>query len=143
MNDIGFFLMTFGIMLYPMVLLAVVVLALTAVAACRLAAGRADETVRSGIDAILFWGVVAALLGFLGQWVGLFKIARILIEEAPRVGLNPQAVGVGFAESLRTSIFGVSVLVLAGVAWFVLYSRWRRVTGKSWLSRGEPSADGT
>jgi hypothetical protein len=127
MNEVAFFLMTFGIMLFPMTLLTVVVLIQTAVAAGRLLAGRTDQKVRSGIDAILFWGAVTALLGFLGQWAGLHKMTQILIHEAPRVGVNPQAVGVAFAESLRTAIFGVGVLLYAAVAWFVLHTLWQHL----------------
>ena len=49
------------------------------------------------------------------------------VEVAMRLGVNPRAVGIGFAESLRTSILGVGVLLFAAVAWYVLHSWWRRL----------------
>ena len=114
-----------GVMLWPMLVLAIVVLVLIVVNTIRLAQGRAGPQVRSSINAILFWGVVTTVLGFTGQWMGLYKGALAIFEFAPRLGINPRAVGVGFAESLRTSILGVAVLLVAGVSWFAL-SAWRR-----------------
>lgn len=114
-----------GVMLWPMLVLAVVVLVLIAANTVRLALGRADSRVRSSINAILFWGAVTSVLGFIGQWMGLFKAVKMIFEVAPRLGINPRAVGIGFAESLRTSILGVTVLLVAGVSWFLL-GAWRR-----------------
>ena len=114
-----------GVMLWPMLVLAVVVLVLIVANTVRLIRGRADPGVRSSINAILFWGVVTSVLGFTGQWMGLFKAVKVIFDVAPRLGINPRAVGIGFAESLRTSILGVTVLLVAGVSWFLL-SAWRR-----------------
>jgi len=114
-----------GVMLWPMLVLAVVVLVLIAANTVRIIRGRADARVRSSINAILFWGVVTSVLGFTGQWMGLFKAVKVIFDVAPRLGINPRAVGIGFAESLRTSILGVTVLLVAGVSWFLL-SAWRR-----------------
>ena len=105
-----------------------IIAALTVAATVRVLSGRADQKVRSGIDAILFWGVATSLLGFLGQWMGLYKASSVLIEKAPSVGISPVAVGIGFAESLRTSILGVFVLLFAVIAWFVLQARFRQLS---------------
>jgi len=115
-----------GVMLWPMLVLAVVVLVLIFVNTIRLARGRDTLRVRSSINAILFWGVVTAILGFIGQWIGLYKGVGAIFEVAPRLGINPRAVGIGFAESLRTSILGVTVLLVAGVSWFGLRAWWWR-----------------
>jgi hypothetical protein len=118
-----------GIMLWPMLVLAVVVLVLIVVNTVRLARGRPVAHVQSSINAVLFWGVVTTILGFIGQWMGLYKVVGVVFEVAPRLGINPRAVGIGFAESLRTSIFGVAILLVAGVSWFLL-SAWRRHTAE-------------
>jgi len=116
-----------GVMLWPMLVLALVVMVLIVVNTIRLARGRHDPRVRSSINAILFWGVVTAVLGITGQWIGLYKVAGVIFEVAPRLGINPAAVGIGFAESLRTSILGVAILLVAGVSWFLLGAWWRRI----------------
>jgi hypothetical protein len=128
-----------GVMLWPMLVLAIVLLVLIVVSAFRLARGRCDLGARSSIDGILFWGVVTAILGFTGQWMGLNKVVQVLFEVAPRLGISPRAVGIGFAESLRTSIFGIAVLIVAGVSWFLLRAWWRRVAergGNAMMSTG-------
>jgi len=119
------FIASCGVMLWPILVLAIVVLVLMVVNTVRLARGRAGPQVQSSINAILFWGVVTTILGFIGQWLGLYKAVQVIFEFAPRLGINPRAVGIGFAESLRTAIFGVTVLLVAGVSWFAL-SAWRR-----------------
>ena len=115
-----------GVMLWPMLVLAAVVLVLIVVNTVRLAQGTSDLRTRSSIDGILFWGAVTAILGFTGQWMGLYKVVGVIFEVAPRIGISPRAVGIGFAESLRTSIFGVAVLLVAGVSWFAISAWWRR-----------------
>jgi hypothetical protein len=103
-----------------------VVVVLIVINTVRLVLDRTDLRARSSINGILFWGVVTAVLGFTGQWVGLYKVVEVVFEVAPRLGISPRAVGIGFAESLRTSIFGVAVLIVAGVSWFLLRAWWRR-----------------
>lgn len=119
--------MSCGPMLWPMMVLTAVVLVMSLVSALRLLRGRAGPRVRSSINAILFWGVVTAVLGLLGQWMGLYKGTQVILRDGPRLGINPQAVGLGFAEALRTSILGVTVLIVSGVAWFLLQAWWRRL----------------
>lgn len=120
------FIASCGVMLWPILVLAIVVLVLIVVNTVRLARGRSGPHVQSSINAILFWGVVTTILGFIGQWMGLYKAVQWIFEFAPRLGINPRAVGIGFAESLRTAILGVTVLLVAGVSWFLLRAWWRR-----------------
>lgn len=142
MNEIARFLMSFGIMLFPMLLLTAVVGLLTLVSTVRLLLGHSGLSVRSGIDAVLFWGVVTSLLGFLGQWAGLYKGTQVLLLEAPKVGVNPRAVGIGFAESLRTSILGMAVLLVAAVVWFGLHAWWRHLAERSQRAAAVPVQPG-
>jgi len=125
--------MSCGPMLWPMVVLTAVVLAMTLVCALRLLRGQVGQRDRSSINAVLFWGVVTAVLGVLGQWMGLYKVTQVILRDGPRLGINPRAVGMGFAEALRTSILGVAILILSGVAWFLLQAWWRRLA-----ERGAP-----
>lgn len=72
---------------------------------------------RQSVDAVLFWGGVAAVLGFLGQWIGIHKMTRIVAE---RGIVSPSAVAYGISESLLTPIAGMTVLVAAALLWFFL-----------------------
>ncbi len=78
-----------------------------------------DSPIRrlQSIDAVLFWGFVAAVLGFLGQWIGIHKLSVVVAE----LGIiSPQAVAYGISESLLTPITGMAVLVYAAFVWFLL-----------------------
>ncbi len=72
---------------------------------------------RQSIDAVLFWGGVAAVLGFLGQWMGINKLTQAVVEQGI---VNPQAVVYGISESLLTPVAGMAVLVASAFLWFFL-----------------------
>jgi len=57
------------------------------------------------------------VLGFLGQWIGIHRLSRVVAEEGI---VNPQLVAYGLSESLLTPIAGMIVLVIAGSIWFLL-----------------------
>jgi len=67
--------------------------------------------------ALLFWGFVAAVLGFLGQCAALYRIMSTVVG-AP--ALSPEIVAEGFAASFVTTIWGVGLLLAAGLAWLLL-----------------------
>jgi hypothetical protein len=99
--------------------LALVVLTLALVNTVRLAIRDPERVVglTRSIDAILFWGSLTAIFGFLGQWNGLYKAANALMD----YGLaNPKLIVLGFGESLGTSVFGLFALVVAAFLWFGL-----------------------
>ena len=82
-------------------------------------------SVEAGINAILFWGVVALLLGYLGQYSGMYR-SLIVISQAGVI--NPALVALGIAESITTTIFGLMILVVSSIAWFFLRGRYRKLT---------------
>ena len=99
--------------------LALVILTLTAINVFRLAldGGRRAAAARTSIDAILFWGCLTAVLGFLGQWIGLHRVSKVVID---RGIVGPQMVVLGLGESLNTTVFGMFTLVGAAFLWFGL-----------------------
>ncbi len=100
-------------------LLALVILVLTLVSAIRLGlpSSRTSPGLRKSIDAILFWGCLTAIFGFLGQWVGLNKAANAVAQAG---AVNPPLVILGIGESLGTTVFGMFTLVVAAFLWFGL-----------------------
>lgn len=113
------FLSEAGPLIWPIILLALVIGGLVLWNVLCLLFRRAASRVRrrQSIDAILFWGVVAAVLGFLGQWMGIHNLSRAVAE----LGIvSPQAVAYGISESLLTPIAGMAVLVGAAFLWFFL-----------------------
>jgi hypothetical protein len=107
--------------------LALVILILTVVNLVRLTLHRGDRSsrLRTSIDAILFWGCLTAIFGFLGQWNGLNRAAHAV---AVAGAVNPQNVILGIGESLGTTVFGMFTLVAAAFVWFGLRVAWHRRT---------------
>jgi hypothetical protein len=111
-------------------LLAVVVLLLSVKWAFKLFFSRGGEPDRGarGVDAILFWGCVSAVLGFLGQFTGAY-ISLSVIRKAGL--LNPALLAEGIAVSLITTIFGLAILFFSVLVWFGLRYRLNRLAVRS------------
>lgn len=113
------FLMEAGPVIIPLLVLAAVINVLVLWnGLCLISEGAATpHRRRHSIDSILFWGSVAAVLGFLGQWLGIAKVSRFVAE---RGIVNPQAVTYGLSESLLTPVSGMVIFILAAFCWFFL-----------------------
>lgn len=113
------FLEEAGPVIFPLMLLAAVVLLLTLWNALVLMVkgGAAAARRRHSIDSILFWGSVAAVLGFLGQWIGITKMVVVVAE---RGIVSPSLVVLGLSEALLTTVTGMIVFTVSGFLWFSL-----------------------
>lgn len=113
-----------------LIVLAIVIAVLSIRKIVDLFAGKDLSTARleQGLHAILFWGIMSAMLGFIGQASGLYN-ALSAISRAKQI--SPNIVAGGFAESLTTTIFGLTVLLVSAVVWFVLFLRFKRMTASS------------
>jgi len=75
-----------------------------------------------GLHAILFWGIVAAVLGLLGSFTGIYNAMSVIVRAS---AISPRMVMLGFQESLTTTLFGLVLLLASSIAWFFLYRRFR------------------
>ncbi len=113
------FLKTGGPFAWAIVLIAAVNLGLAARLAVALAAGRAGDCRR--LDALLFWGAVAALLGLLGQALGIYNAMGAIMRATD---ISPPLIARGFLGSFTTTLLGLGALAASGLAWSVLRG-WR------------------
>ena len=112
------FIQEAGPLILPVILLLVVIATLSIRNAVALIGSKGAAANRRGsIDAILFWGSVAALLGFLGQWLGIMKMITVIHEHGI---VSPNMVVLGLSESLQTPLGGMVVFVISGFVWFFL-----------------------
>lgn len=74
----------------------------------------------SGLNAIIFWGAISALIGFLGHFMGVFY-AMEAISEANDI--SPAIVAMGYGVSLITILSGLTVFLISSIIWFVF--RWQ------------------
>lgn len=115
-----------GPYMHLLALLAIVVLVLSVKKAVELSGEGARDRERAvrGVDAILFWGGISAVVGLLGQFSGAY-LSLMIIRSAPMV--DPYLVAEGIAVSLLSTIFGMAILAVAALAWFALRSRLDRL----------------
>lgn len=74
-----------------------------------------------GLNAILFWGAISALLGFLFHYLGFFQAIQS-IANAPR-NPSPSIVAWGYAVSISKIIWGLLNFIFSLFVWYLL--RWR------------------
>ena len=111
-------LMEAGPLIWPVILLVFVIFGLVVKNAVALIGKRGEPTSRrQSIDAVLFWGSVAAVIGFLGQWLGVMRLITVIFE---RGVVSPNMVVYGLSESLLTPVAGMFVLVISAFLWFFL-----------------------
>lgn len=107
-----------GIMMWLVLGAGLVGLALAVDAGRRLAAGSPEPAeLRAEIDAVLFWGGFASVLGLIGTLVGVGQMARY-VERAGQVSASLAWSGLRVA--LITTVFGLVVLAVCLLAWFAL-----------------------
>lgn len=113
-----------GPMMFPITLIAMAIGVLSLLFAYRLTTGRMPSG-RAGevrLQALPFWGVMALLLGLLGQSLGHFKSLSAMIAAET---INPRAVLMGLRECFITTMAGLVVCIAALLAWSVLRT-WHR-----------------
>lgn len=108
---------------WPLLIMTIVNLVLAGRATLALAGGqRTGEALEPGLQAILFWGVVGGVTGFLGQYHGMYNALRAIRDAT---AIDPRVVAMGLAESFGTVLWGLLLFILSALAWFGL-SGWNR-----------------
>lgn len=119
------FFLSCGIWAWPILVMAIAILVLAVRKSVELYGSAAGGPgLDRGLHAILFWGAMSAVTGVLGQASGIYNAMRA-ISRADAV--SPPIVAMGIAESFTSTIFGLTVFILAAIIWFVLYTRYRRL----------------
>jgi len=78
----------------------------------------------STVNAILFWGCISALLGFLGQITGIYIALNIISQAAD---ISPQIVLMGLKVSFNSTLLGPWVLLFSSIIWFVLKGKYKKI----------------
>jgi len=101
---------------YVLTLLALVVLFVTLRATRSLMTSTppSPSVVREQQNALLFWGSVAAMIGFLGQCTGSYLALTAILEASE---ISPSVVAEGFVTSFVPTLFGLAILAFSVAAW--------------------------
>jgi biopolymer transport protein ExbB/TolQ len=113
---------------YLMIIISIVIAALAIKKATDLFRGgdRSAAELESGLHAILFWGVISAVLGVLGQISGIYNALNAIYRASE---IDPRIVFMGFAESFTTTLYGLTTMLISAVIWFALFMRYRKLVG--------------
>lgn len=77
-----------------------------------------------GLHSIIFWGAVSAVLGVLAQVTGIYNALNAIIRAKE---ISPNVIARGFAESFTTTMFGLTVLIISAIVWYLYLSRFRKL----------------
>ena len=113
-----------GYMMYPLTFTCIVIFALASYSTVQLfrPSAWADLRTKAFVDAILFWGGFASIIGVLGTLIGVVVTAQY-VESAG--GVSTAHAWGAIKASLLTSSFGVLILAGSALGWFALQLRWR------------------
>lgn len=120
-----------GVSMWPVLVAGLIAVGLAVDAWRRLApdalATGAAGRVRGRIDAVLFWGVFAVLVGLIGTLVGVGVLARAVARagEAGRE-LSSAVIWDGLGVTLPPLLLGLAVLLVAMGLWFGLRTLFRK-----------------
>jgi predicted membrane protein len=114
----GFF-REMGFYAWPLMLIAAAVIVLAVHAAIRLQKARPQDAapIEHTVNAVLFWGCVAAVVGVLGQFHGIYQALKVIsMAEA----VSPPIIWGGLAVSFSSTLTGLSILLVAALLWAAL-----------------------
>jgi len=80
-------------------------------------------SLKSGLNAIAFWGGISMILGFLWHFWGILLAMRAI---AAANDVSPSIVAGGLAVSLVPIIFGILIFLFSGIAWLILKWQYNR-----------------
>jgi len=114
-----------GIGMWLFLLIGIVILVLSVRKAMQLFGGGGADKIQleSGLNAILFWGVICAVLGYFFHYLGLYN-AFTAISRAQEI--SPAVVALGYRESLITILTGLFIFVLSALVWLILRAQLKR-----------------
>lgn len=116
------FFMMGGFMMWILLLLAILIVGLSIKKLIELFGKNETNPalLERGINAIIFWGAISAILGFFAHFIGIYEAMQAIMKAND---ISPAIVSMGYAMSLITIISGLFIFMVSAVTWFFL--RWR------------------
>ena len=120
-----------GAFMWPLLLLAITVISLSVKKSLELYGTKEQNLARLevGLNAIIFWGGISVIVGFLGSFIGIYLAASYVPSSA-----EPISTGIvwgGIRVALITTIFGLIIFTYSSIAWFILRNRFIKLIGKT------------
>jgi biopolymer transport protein ExbB/TolQ len=116
-----------GPFMWLLLITAITVLVLFIKKAIELYSTKEQDTARlkNGINTIIFWGGISAVLGFFAHFLGIYN-AMMVISRASEI--SPAVIAEGYAVSLTTILFGLTIFIFSAIFWFILNWRYKKLS---------------
>ena len=111
-----------GPLMWPLVIFSIIIIALSVKKAIELFGKKGINKIKleSGINAILFWGALSVVFGFLGHYLGVYHAMNAIAHARD---ISPGIVAMGYGISLITILSGLTIFIVSALLWF--FFRWR------------------
>ena len=121
------FFMEGGMMMWFLLILAILIIVLSVRKAIQLS-GKQElpkSVLETGINAIIFWGALAAIIGFFSHYLGVYYAMQAISRAND---ISPAIVAYGYSMSLITILSGLMIFLISFVLWFVFRWRLKQIT---------------
>ena len=115
-----------GLMMHLLLILAIIIIVLSVRRVIELYSKKDISKVKleSGINTIIFWGIISLILGYFAHYLGFYN-AMEAIKRANDI--SPAIVAGGYAESLSTILVGLFIFMFSAIVWFTLRWRYKKI----------------
>jgi hypothetical protein len=116
-----------GPMMWFLLIIAIMILVLSVRKALQLYGTKElpRPALEAGINAIVFWGAISAIVGFFSHYLGVYY-AMLAINRANDI--SPAIVAYGYSMSLITILSGLTIFIFSAIIWFVLRWRYKQIS---------------
>ena len=116
------FFISGGQMMWLFLLIALLIIYLSLKKAFQLFSKQdlSKSVLENGINAIIFWGSISAVLGFFAHYLGVYYAMQAIYKAND---ISPAIVAHGYSLSLVTILTGLVLFIISAILWFIF--RWR------------------
>jgi len=120
------FFLSGGEMMWLFLLIALLIIYLSIKKAIQLFSKKdlPGPVLENGINAIIFWGSISAILGFFAHYLGVYYAMQAIYRASD---ISPAIVAYGYSLSLVTILTGLVLFIISAIIWFVFRWRYRQL----------------
>ena len=78
----------------------------------------------TSLNGIIFWGALSIVIGFLAHFLGLY---HAILAISHSTDISPAVIAMGYAQSLLTVLFGMTIFIISAIFWFILRWQYKRL----------------
>ncbi len=115
-----------GMFMWPLLILAIVIvyLSIKKILDLFVKNEQSQDELKSGINAILFWGGFSVMLGIFAHFLGIYQAMQAIMRVKD---ISPAIVAGGYSMSLITILSGLFLFMVSAVVWLLLQWRYMKL----------------